>query len=92
MLFRSHASFASEKLRKYDIMTEDIVLTLTPGDYYSDLLQGKEMVVLFSPIKIGDAFFSILALTRNPKTRKLMLKHGKKLSSLLGDIIKSFYF
>jgi GTP-binding protein EngB required for normal cell division len=88
----SHAAFAEEKLTKYDIRTDSIVLTLAPGKYYAELLRDKEMVVLFVPLRVGDFSFSIVSLAKNPNTLKLLLMHAKDLATSLQDIIKTFYF
>lgn len=87
-----HFATASERVSRYDINLENLVLSLKPGKYYSELIQGKEMAVLFIPLKVGTLAFSLLSLTKNPKTLKLLLKHSNELADKMQDIIKSFYF
>jgi hypothetical protein len=87
-----HFATAAERVAQYDIKLENLVLSLKPGKYYADVIQGKEMVVLFIPLKVGALTFSLLSLTKNPKTLKLLLKNGPDLADKMQDIIKSFYF
>jgi len=87
-----HFAVASERVGQYDINLLNLVLSLKPGKYYADLIQGKDMVILFIPLKVGTLTFSVLSLTKNPKTLKLLLKHSESLASNMEDIIKSFYF
>nr|MDO8111448.1 ADP-ribosylation factor-like protein [Candidatus Sigynarchaeota archaeon] len=87
-----HVSQAAEKVSQYDINLLNMVLTAKPGKYYAEMLQGKEMVVLFIPLKVGTYTFSLLSLTKNPKTLKLLLKYSTSLAANMSDIIKSFYF
>ncbi|MHA1683851.1 MAG: ADP-ribosylation factor-like protein [Promethearchaeota archaeon] len=89
-----HASAAAERLSRYDIKTENILVTLKPGKYYKDVIQGKEMVSMYVPLAIGDdgMVFSLLSLTKNPKTMKLMVKHSNALVNNLRDLIQTLYF
>ncbi|MBN2150618.1 MAG: hypothetical protein JW839_04130 [Candidatus Lokiarchaeota archaeon] len=87
-----HFAAASERVEQYDIDLLNLVLSLRAGKYYADLIQGKNMVVLFIPLKVGTLTFSVLSLTKNPKTLKLLLKHAPTLASNMEDTIKSFYF
>ncbi len=87
-----HFAVASERVEQYDINLLNLVLSLKPGKYYADLIQGKDMVILFIPLKVGTFTFSVLSLTKNPKTLKLLLKHSESLARNMEDIIKSFYF
>ncbi len=87
-----HFATAAERVAQYDIKLSNLVLSLKPGKYYADIIQGKEMVILFIPLKVGNYTFSVLSLAKNPKTLKLLLKHGEALASSMEDIIKSFYF
>nr|MDO8118223.1 ADP-ribosylation factor-like protein [Candidatus Sigynarchaeota archaeon] len=86
-----HAAQASEKLMRYDINTDNIVVSVKPGSYYEEF-KGKDMVLMFVPLAVGKYMFSIISLTRNPKTLKLMLKNSEWLADNLIDIISSFYF
>ncbi len=86
-----HAAQASENLLRYDINTDNIVVSVKPGSYY-DEFKGKDMVLMFVPIAVEKYKFSIISLTRNPKTLKLLLKHSGWLADNLSDIIASFYF
>jgi small GTP-binding protein len=87
-----HFATASERVAQYDITLNNLVLSLKPGKYYADMIQGKEMTILFIPLKVGEFTFSLLSLTKNPKTLKLLLKNSEALSSNMQDIIRSFYF
>ncbi len=87
-----HVSLAAERITQYDINPSNIVLTAKPGKYYAEMLQGKEMVILFIPIKVGNFTFSLLSLTKNPKTLKMLLKYSSSLAANMSDVIKSFYF
>ncbi|MHA1371673.1 MAG: hypothetical protein ACTSRA_18385, partial [Promethearchaeota archaeon] len=78
------------KLIEYEIDTQNIILTLKPGKYYQNLF-GKEMVALYIPIKAGEMDLSVLSLTKNPKTMKLMVKFSTKLAKNIADLIRSFY-
>lgn len=86
-----HAAFAVEKLGKYDIVADNLLLSLKPGKYYKDIIQGKEMLVLFIPVQAGEFTFSLLSLSKNSKTLKLMLKHGEPLARTLSNLMASFY-
>jgi hypothetical protein len=87
-----HTFSAVENLGRYDIDAENIVITLKPGEYYKEIIQGKEMVALYVPISIQGINFSLLSLTKNPRTLKLMLKHSPELANNLKNLLKSFYF
>ncbi|MBD3186094.1 hypothetical protein GF325_04620 [Candidatus Bathyarchaeota archaeon] len=87
-----YASEMASNLDRYDINTENIVVSLKPGDYYRDVLEGKELVSQFIPLNIDGTSFSLLSLTKNPRTLKLMLRHGGKLASNLKDLLKTLYF
>ena len=87
-----HVASTADRVQKYDISLANIVLSARPGKYYAEMLQGKDMVILFIPLKVGEYSFSLLSLTKNPKNLKLLLKHSEALASNMLDIVKSFYF
>jgi hypothetical protein len=87
-----HVASTADRVQTYDISLSNIVLSAKPGKYYAEMLQGKEMVMLFIPLKVGEYNFSLLSITKNPKNLKLLLKHGDMLANNMIDIVKSFYF
>lgn len=87
-----HVASTADRIQTYDISLSNIVLSAKPGKYYAEMLQGKEMVMLFIPLKVGEYNFSLLSITKNPKNLKLLLKHGDMLANNMIDIVKSFYF
>ena len=87
-----HVASTAERVQKYDIVLSNIVLSAKAGKYYAEMIQGKEMILLFIPLKVGPYNFSLLSITKNPKNLKLLLKYGDMLASNMSDIVKSFYF
>ncbi|MFX0100929.1 MAG: ADP-ribosylation factor-like protein [Candidatus Hodarchaeota archaeon] len=82
---------AFSKLDRYDIHATNMIISLKPGEYYKEIM-GKEMLVLYVPMKVNDILFSLLSLTKNPNTLKLMMKHSTELAEKLSDILEHFYF
>ncbi|HME52006.1 MAG TPA: ADP-ribosylation factor-like protein [Candidatus Lokiarchaeia archaeon] len=87
-----HVASTADRVQGYDISLSNMILSAKPGKYYAEMIQGKEMVMLFIPLKVGEFNFSLLSITKNPKNLKLLLKHSETLASNMHDIVKSFYF
>jgi len=82
---------AFSKLDRYDIHASNMIISLKPGEYYQEIM-GKEMLVLYVPVQVKDVTFSLLSLTKNPNTLKLMLKHSPELAEKISEILEHFYF